>query len=137
MSIGILVVVSGGLMAIAHAAYTDDRMSRAARAAARAVAFATEASPSQAALISIACDAIKGELQLEANFDCSSDWTLSVTTDLAPSALGTGTNPPGTTGEMILVEIAWQQAPWGGAAQLLQDSGAGKAIGLARREPTG
>ena len=38
---------------------------------------------------------------------------------------------------MILVEIAWQKAPWGGAAQLLQDSGAGKAIGLARREPTG
>ena len=54
MSIGILVIVCGGLMAIAHAAYTDDRMSRAARAAARAVAFVTEASPSQAALSSIA-----------------------------------------------------------------------------------
>ena len=137
IAIGILVVVCGGLMAVAHAAYTDDRMGRAARAAARALAFVTEASPTQATLISVACDAIKRELQLEANFDCSSEWTLTVTTDLVPTALSSGTNPDGTTGDMILVKIGWEQAPWAGAVNLLEGSGGGAAVGVARREPTG
>ena len=137
MTIGILVIVCGGLMAIAHAAYTDDRMGRAARAAARAVALVTEASPSQATLTSAACDAIKRELQFEADFDCGSEWTLTVTTNLVPTALLTGNNPPGTTGEMILVRIDWNQAPWAEAANLLDRSGGGTTVGLARREPTG
>ena len=137
MTVGSLVIVCGGLMAIAHAAYTDDRMGRAARAAARAIAFVTEASPTQATLLSVACDAIKRELQLEANFDCSSEWTLTVTTDLVPAALSSGTNPDGTTGDMILVKIDWDQAPWAGAVNLLEGSGGGAAVGVARREPTG
>ena len=137
MTIAILVIVCGGLMAIAHAAYTDDRMGRAARAAARAVALVTEASPSQASLTSAACDAIKRELQLEADFDCGSEWTLTVTTNLVPTALLTGSNPPGTTGEMILVRIDWDQAPWADAANLLEGSGGGTAVGVARREPAG
>ena len=137
ITIGILVIVCGGLMAVAHAAYTDDRMGRAARAAARALAFVTEASPTQATLLSVACDAIKRELQLEANFDCSSEWTLTVTTDLVPTALSSGTNPDGTTGDMILVKIGWEQAPWAGAVNLLEGSGGGAAVGVARREPTG
>lgn len=137
LTIGILVIVCGGLMAIAHAAYTDDRMGRAVRAAARAVALVTEASPSLATLRSVACDAIKSKLQLDADFDCSSEWTLTVTTDLVPTALDTGTNPEGMTGEMILVEIAWDQAPWAGAVKLLEGSGGGTAVGVTRREPTG
>ena len=137
VAIGVLVIVCGGLMAIAHAAYTDDRMGRAARAAARAAAFMTEASPSQAALASVACDAIRRELDLGADFDCGSEWTLSITTDLVPTALGTGANPVGTTGDMVLVEIAWQQAPWAGVEHLLEGSGEGTAVGLARREPSG
>ena len=136
ITVGILVIVCGGLMAVAHAAYIDDRMGRAARAAARAVALMTEASPTPAALKSTACNAIKRELQLDANFDCASKWTITVTTDLVPAALGTGTNPDGTTGEMILVKITWDQAPWATAASLLDGSGGGTTVGLARREPT-
>ena len=130
MSIGILVVACGGLVAIAHAAYVDDRMGRAARAAARAVAFVKEASPTQATLASVACGAIRSELQLEANFDCAREWTVTVTTGLVPAALGTGTNPDGESGEMVLVTIEWTVS-----TSLLRSSG-GEAVAVARREPT-
>ena len=50
MSITVLMVVFAGLVAIASAAYEDDRMGRAARAAARAVALVTDAPETAAAL---------------------------------------------------------------------------------------
>ena len=83
MAIAVLVVLFGGLMAIVHAAYTDDRMGRAARAAARAVALETDTSASQAALVGIACEAIRQELDLEADFDCATAWTVTITTGLS------------------------------------------------------
>ena len=130
VSIVILVIACGGLMAVAHGAYTDDRMGRAARAAARAVAFVAEASPTQATLNSVACDAIKRELQLEADFDCATKITMTVTNDLVPAALATGTNPDGKSGDMVLVRIGWSSA-----SSILGDS-SGNAVGVARREPT-
>lgn len=130
MSIAILVIGCGGLMAVAHAAYSDDRLARAARAAARAVAYVTEASPTQATLASVACGAIKRELQLEANFDCATELTMAVTADLVPAALATGTNPDGESGDVVLVRIGRS-----GTSSVLGNSG-GDAVGVARREPT-
>ena len=135
MAIAVLVVLFGGLMAIVHAAYTDDRMGRAARAAARAVALETDTSASQAALAGIACAAIRQELDLEADFDCAAAWTVTITTGLTPTALATGVNSGGETGDMVLVELGWSQLPWTRAADFLGGSGAGMATGVARREP--
>ena len=136
LSIAILVALFGSLMAIAYAAYMDDRMGRAARAAARALAFVTDPSANQGALNVVACDAIKGELHLAAGFDCFGTWFISVETDLTPTALANGSNTSGEIGDMILVEIGWQQAPWAGAVYQLRGSGARSAVGVARREPT-
>ena len=122
-------------MAIVHAAYTDDRMGRAARAAARAVALETDTSASQTALAGIACAAIRQELDLNADFDCAAAWTVSIKTGLSATALAAGVNADGETGDMVLVELEWSQVPWARAAALLEGSGAGTATGLARREP--
>ena len=135
MAIAVLVVVFGGLMAIVHSAYTDDRMGRAARAAARAVALETDTSAGQAALVGIACEAIRQEFDLEADFDCAATWTVTITTGLAPTALATGVNSGGETGDMVLVELGWSQLPWARAAEFLGGSGAGMTTGVARREP--
>ena len=135
LAIAVLVVVFGGLMAIVHAAYTDDRMGRAARAAARAVALETDTSASQTALAGIACAAIRQELDLNADFDCAAAWTVSIKTGLSATALAAGVNADGETGDMVLVELGWSQVPWARAAALLEGSGAGTATGLARREP--
>ena len=135
LAIAVLVVVFGGLMAIVHAAYTDDRMGRAARAAVRAVALETDTSASQAALVGIACEAIRQELDLGADFDCATTWTVTITTGLTPTALATGVNSGGETGDMVLVELSWSQLPWARAAEFLGGSGAGMATGVARREP--
>ena len=135
MAIAVLVVVFGGLMAIVHSAYTDDRMGRAARTAARAVALETDTSAGQAALVGIACEAIRQEFDLKADFDCAATWTVTITTGLTPTALATGVNSDGETGDMVLVELGWSQLPWARAAELLEGSGAGTATGVARREP--
>ena len=135
VAIAVLVVLFGGLVAIVHAAYTDDRMGRAARAAARAVALETNTSLSQAELASIACGAIRQELDLGTNFNCAATWTVTITTGLTPTALATGVNSDGETGDMVLVELGWSQLPWARAAELLEGSGAGTATGVARREP--
>ena len=135
MAIAVLVVMFGGLMAIVHAAYTDDRMGRAARAAARAVALETNTTLGQAALALIACDAIRQELDLETNFNCADSWTVTITTGLTPSMLAAGVNSGGETGDMVLVNLGWNQVPWARAAELLEGSGAGIATGVARREP--
>ena len=134
LSLAVLVTVFSGLMAIAHAAYEDDRMDRAARAAARAVALVTDTSATKTALASTACNAIKHELDLADDFDCTT-WTVGVKTGLTPSALSSGTNADGETGDMVLVEIQWQQAPWVQAVQALGGSGGRLAAGVARREP--
>ena len=137
IAIAILVTACGGLMAIAHAAYTDDRMNRAAGAAARAIALAPESAASEAALASAACDAIRRELDLAPEFDCADAWTITVKTNLTASALASGAvgNTHGGSGEMVLVEIGWEQAAWARAVRAMQGAGGRTAVGLARSEP--
>lgn len=134
LSLAALVTVFAGLMAVAHAAYEDDRMGRAARAAARAVALVTDSAATQATLDSAACSAIRPELGLADDFDCTT-WTVSVTAELTPSSLSSGTNTGGITGDMILVTIDWQHAPWVQAVRELDGSDGRTATGVARREP--
>ena len=135
LAIAALVVVLGGFMAIAHAAYSDDRMSRAARAAARAVALVTDTSATQTVLESTACDAIRTELDLASDFDCKAEWGngYRVKADLKPSTLEAGTNGGGDAGDMVLVEIEWQ--PVVRTDVVFDESNPWIATGVARREP--
>lgn len=135
LSISVLVLLFAGLMAIAHSVYGDDRMGRAARAAARAVALVADSSTAQTTLDSTACKAIRGELGLKDDFKCEEAWTVSVKANLTPSSLEAGANKAGVSGDMVLVEIKWKQAPWGQALSALEGSDARLATGVARREP--
>ena len=130
LAISILVVVLGGLMAIAHAAYVGDRMDRGARAAARAVSLAADLS----GLAAVACDAIKRELDLDPAFDCADSWTIVIESDLAPAALAGGTDPR-TGGDVVRVRVEWNPVPWALAGMVTQGAGTRSAMGLARREP--
>ena len=135
LALSLLVALFAGLMGIAHSVYGDDRMGRAARAAARAVALEADASTATkpAVLQGIACRAIRDELDLAKDFDCSA-WTLDVKANLTPSTLSKGSNP-GDAGDMVLVQIQWEQAPWTQALSALDGSGKRIATGVARREP--
>ena len=102
----VLVVGFAGLMEIVHASFTDDRMGRAARAAARALAL----DPSADA----ACAHIRRELRLADDFDCGTAWTLKVDLGVGPGALpatlDAGVTPG--TGDMVLVRIGWNRGMW-------------------------
>jgi len=134
LAITVLVVfVLSPLMAIASATYSDDRMGRAARGAARAVALETDLPATQASLDAKACTAIRTELDLADGFDCNAKWAVKVSADLKPSSLESGTNS-GEAGDMVLVEIEWKRVPW----TRIESAFAGDdpiATGVARREP--
>ena len=135
IAIAALVTVFAGLMAIAHAAYEDDRMGRAARAAARDVALVTDTTASQVTLDAVACTAIKNELDLADGFDCKT-WDVTVKAGLTASALSSGANTAGNSGDMILVTIdGWERAPWVTEVRKLDDPEGRVATGVARREP--
>lgn len=134
LAIAALMVVLAGLMAIAHTTYSDDRMGRAARAAARAVALVTDVSATVPKLTEVACKAIKKELDLPDDFECNKDW-VKVSADLKPSTLEAGTNGNGDAGDMVLVEIDWKPTPWQKAVKALNDDEHPVATGVARREP--
>ncbi len=134
LAIMALMVVLAGLMAIAHTTYSDDRMGRAARAAARAVALVTDASATKAKLTEVACKAIKEELDLPDDFECNQTW-VKVSADLKPSTLEAGTNGNGDAGDMVLVEIYWEPTVWQQAVKALKDDERPVATGVARREP--
>ena len=108
----ILVVGFAGLMEIVQACYTDDRMSRAARAAARVLAL--NPSADDATATAAACTAIRRELRLAESFDCNTAWpTLKVHRGLSPSTLPATLDAsvaPGT-GDMVLVRIGWNREP--------------------------
>lgn len=129
LAISILVVVLGGLMAIAHAAYTKDRMDRGARAAVRAVALAADPT----GLAAVACEAIKRELDLDPAFDCADSWTITIESGLAPAALADPTDTSG--GDVVRVRVDWNPAPWALAGMVPHGTGTRSAMGLARREP--
>ena len=89
-----------------------DRMGRAARAAARALALDQS---------NDWCAAVRRELHLDADFDCDAAWTVSIDHRVSPAALVDGAPPavipldaPLTSGggELVLVRIEWALAPW-------------------------
>ena len=157
LALFILVVALAGLMEIVNTAYANDRMGRAARAAARALALDPDANDHAA----VYCPAIRRELHLDEDFDCDDAWTVVVDHGVGPAEL------PATldarvatgTGELILVRIEWTRRPWSfpdlvpatQAATVDPDSNPGPggatppspplttrvAVGLARCEPTG
>lgn len=134
----VLVGAFAGLAEIVHTAYVSDTMSRAARAAARAVALVPETGANRGALGSVVCSAIRRELNLDAGFDCGSRWALTVDTGLTPKSLLDGQSRDDSAGDMVVVRIAWNREPWA----LAQPADADEAetlrkfaIGVARSEP--
>ena len=134
-------------MEIVNTALESDRMGRATRAVAQATALDPNAD---------ACAAIRRELRLADDFDCTA-WAITVHRGVLPSNLSAalGSGSPGATGDMVLVRIDWSQPAWSlanlvPAANAADDSGedppdesAGPrlvsrvAIGLARSESPG
>ena len=136
LAIAALMVVLAGLMAIAHTTYSDDRMGRAARAAARAVALVTDVSATATELAKVACEAIVKELGFAQDFDCKRTWNVKVSANLKPSTLEAGTNGNGDAGDMVLVEIIeLNPTPWQKAVLALKVDEGPVATGVARREP--
>lgn len=136
LAIAALICAFCPLAEIAHAAWSEDRMARAARAAAHAVALMPQPAASAAALRTVACGAIGRELGIPGG--CGAGWTVTVEAYASPAALLAGTpRPPGTAfgGEdrdMVSVSISW-----GGAEQA--DAGdsttaAPVAVAVARNE---
>ena len=109
----VLLLALAGLTGIVRDVYEADRLDRGARAAARAVALLGEAPATAAALETVACQAIRSELGLEAAFDCGAEWTLAIDAFESPSALLAGTPRAGDDaviggedGDMVRVRIA-------------------------------
>ena len=147
-----LVVLIGAFAALMHVVgtvYADDRLGRAARAAARALALDAAADP---------WAALRRELGLSAGADCPAwslsagrghatcgGWTLEVVHGISPAALGTGTGVTADGGELVLVRLSAPAGPWsvggfravGDGSEAAADTNASKAvaIGLARCEP--
>ena len=108
-AIALVVLVAGfaSVIEIVQVVYTDDTIARAARAAARSLALNPTAD---------ACAAIQRELDLAEGVPCGKEeaWTLTVYRGVLPSALQDalgGTVTEGT-GDMVLVQIAWNRAAW-------------------------
>ena len=104
IAISILVGVLAALMAIVQESYAEDRMGRAARAAARAVALNAQADP---------CAAIRRELSLASDYDCEGEWQITIDFDVSPSGLSTlvagETQEESSNGELVLVRIGWKE----------------------------
>lgn len=133
LGITVLVVSLAVVMEITSAAYESDRMSRAARAAARSVALNPQAGPAQAG--TIACSSIIRELALPTGFVCNAEWKIDINAGLLPADLPKTLDPNlGTvagTGDMVFVRIGWYRdafTPGKPAVPML-------SIGLARSEP--
>lgn len=118
VAVTVLFLGFGALMEVVRASYADDRMDRAARAAARALALDPTAD---------ACAAIRGELRLSGDFACStqsssaqsnpeSDHGVSVRVDrgVNPTTLPATLDADATTGtgDMVLIRVGWSREPW-------------------------
>jgi hypothetical protein len=121
IAIVILVVGFAGLMEIVQASYADDRMARAAHAAARSLALDPGADPE-----ANACVAIRRELDLAEDFDCETAWTLTVELGVSPNSLPATLGDSATegTGDMVLVRIEWNREAlsFGGGGHEADDS---------------
>ena len=109
IAIVILVVGFAGLMEIVQASYVDDRMARAARAAARSLALDPGAD-SEASKAN-ACVAIRRELDLAEDFPCETAWELIPELGVSPNSLPAtlGDSATAGTGDMVLVRIKWNR----------------------------
>ena len=143
IAVVVLVGAFAGLMEIVSTVFESDRMGRAARAAAQAIALNPNAD---------SCAAIRRELRFGEDFDCSA-WKITVHQDVLPSELSDAleATAPAGTGEMVLVRIDWRRAPWSFGNVVPTAHAAGGdggadgaptpgltsriAIGVARREP--
>ena len=130
VAISILVVSFAYLMEIVHNVYTEDKLARAARAAARAIALNSDAD---------ACAAIRRELGLADGFDCGATWTLTVDRGVGPGMLPStpDADAPNGTGDILLVRIGWSRNPWSFGETTDGEEAASVpmvAIGLARCE---
>lgn len=137
IALTVLVLGFGALMEIVRASYADDRMGRAARAAARALALDPTAD---------ACAAIRGELRLAGDFACRTQSSsaqpngVSVRVDrgVNPTTLPATLDAAATTGtgDMVLIRIGWNRGPWtfGG---LLRDANAASATSTVRMTAMG
>ena len=94
LSITVMIFLCGGLMAIAHEAYSQDRMDRAARAAARAIALLPPSTAADEAQVNaVVCDVLRIEFGLEPTNDCSKVGPIHVSTDLTAADLAGGEPP--------------------------------------------
>ena len=121
VAIMVLVVGFGALVQIVHAVYTEDRMGRAARAAARALALDPAAN---------ACAPIRREFRLADDFDCATAWTLKVDLGVHPRSLPATLDADAAagSGDMVLVRIGWsrERSPFVG---FIQDTDADDDLG--------
>ena len=104
IAIVVLVGAFAGLMEIVSTVFESDRMGRAARAAAQATALNPHAD---------ACAAIRRELRLDEDFDCSA-WTITVHQGVLASELADvlQAKAPAGSGDMVLVRIDWSRTAW-------------------------
>ena len=131
-------IAFAGVMQIVHSAYVSDRMDRAARSAARAIAFTPGAKAGS--LPGLACRAIRKELDLGEGFDCATRLSVEIENALAPASLAEGADSEGATpaGQLVRVRIAWSGGPWNPGMLVQGDDADSRrtAVGIARLEPT-
>ncbi|MCY4548244.1 MAG: pilus assembly protein [Defluviicoccus sp.] len=137
IAVALLVIAFAGVMQIVHSVWVSDRMDRAARSAARAIAFTPGAEA--ASLPGLACAAIRKELDLGEAFDCGTTLSVTIENGLAPGSLAgeAGSDPGGTAGELVRVRIAWSGGPWNPGMLVSGDDADSRpvATAIARREP--
>ena len=133
----LLVTAFAGIMQIFHSAYVSDRMDRAARSAARAIAFTPGADASS--LPGLACQAIRKELDLGEGFDCATRISVEIENSLAPAGLsGTeGSEDAAPAGHLVRIRIAWSDGKWNPGTLVSGDDPDSRrvAVGIARLEP--
>ena len=100
LAIVALLFAFAALMQIVSMGSAADRMDRAARAAAQAVALDATADP---------CDAMRHELSLDAPTPCASHMKIVVDHDVSPRELPDPLDAaaPAGTGDLVLVRLEW------------------------------
>ena len=129
IAISILVAAFAGLMAIVEESYTTDRLARAARAAAHAIALNSNADP---------CAAIRREFSYDENFCCDGQWQISVDRGLSPSALPGSLDQDlsdSADGELIVVRIGRRDSSIACPVDPDAESVPMMVVAIARREP--
>ena len=136
LMVGALLAVFAALMEIVHTGWTADRMGRAARAAAEAVALDAAADP---------CAAVRRELRLEKGSGCGNGMKIIVNSEVSPDGLPVTLDAEAKdgTGDLVLVRIEWSRSPWPSDTKeedpedrddWLSDLTRMVSVGLARRE---